>query len=313
MGRYVLRRLVALVPVWVGISLLAFALGALAPGDPAATLYQHLYDQPPPSQEALERLRQEWGLGDPLPTRYVRWAMAVMGGDLGLSYRTGRPVLVELAQGLGRTLELATFGLVVSVALAFPLGILSAVRHNSAMDSIIRVVSMGIAAMPSYWMAYLLILVFAVWLHLLPVAGSGTWRHLVLPVATVGISGSIGLSRLLRSSMLEALGQDYIRTALSKGLGSSRVVAIHALRNALIPAVTMMGKNFGALLTGSVIAETVFSRPGVGRVVLEAISFRDYPIIQGFVMLSGTLFVLMNLAVDLSYAWIDPRIRLTTE
>ena len=310
MGRYILRRLVAILPVCLGISLLAFALGALAPGDPAATLYQHLYDQPAPSEEALETFRQEWGLNDPLPVRYARWAVAAVQGDLGFSYRTGQPVLTELAQGLRRTLELATLGLVASVAIAFPLGVFSAVRHNSAADSLIRAVSMGIAAMPSYWMAYLLILVFAVWLRLLPVAGSGTWRHLVLPVATIGIGGSIGLSRLLRSSMLEVLGQDYIRTAISKGLATGHVVVGHALRNALIPAVTMMGRNFGALLTGSVIAETVFSRPGVGRVVLDAIFFRDYPVIQGFVMFSGVLFLLVNLVVDLSYAWIDPRIRL---
>lgn len=311
MGQYVARRLGALVLVWLGISLLAFILGTLAPGDPAPALYQLLYDQPPPNDEAIEAFRREWGLADPLPLRYGRWVLAAARGDLGLSYRTGRPVLWELAQGLRWTFLLALLSLGLAVILALPVGTFCALRANTAGDFAIRALSMLIASMPSYWVAYLLILLFAASLKLLPVAGTGSWRHLVLPVLSLGITGSVPISRAVRSSVLEVLAEDYTRTAVSKGLSRRLVIFRHVLRNALILPLTMMGRHFGALMTGSVVVETVFSRPGLGRVILEAIGFRDYPLIQGFVLLSGTVFVLVNLVVDLSYALIDPRIRLS--
>ncbi len=313
MHAYIARRLLSLAAVWLGISLLAFTLGAMAPGDPAYSLYSQLYGQPPPSQAAVDELREKLGLNDPFPIRYLRWVLRAARGDLGFSYRNGRPVLTELATAFGPSLQLAVGGLLAASLLAFPIGILSAVRHNSWLDMLMRFFSLLGSAMPSYWLAYLLILLFAVRLHWLPVAGVGTWRHLVLPGLTLGISGAAILSRLIRSSMLEVLGLEYVRTARAKGARERRVVLGHALRNALIPVVTVIGGMFGSLLAGAVIIETVFARPGVGRVIVDAISFRDYPVIQGFVLVSGFIFVIINLVVDLSYTWLDPRVRLVGE
>ena len=307
---YLARRVLSIVPVWIGISLLAFSLGTLAPGDPAAALYQHAYGIPPPNEAALQELREELGLNAPFPLRYGRWTFAALRGDLGISIRTGVAVWPELATRLWATLKLTLGGFIVATLIAFPIGILAAVRHNTWADLAARLFSLLGAAMPSYWLAYILILLFAVHLHLLPVAGTGSWRHLILPCFTLGLGGAAILSRLLRSSMLEILGNDYIRTARAKGLPERRVVLFHALRNALIPVVTVMGTILGHLLTGTIIVETVFAWPGLGQLIVDSIFFRDYPVIQGFVLFAGTVFVLINLVVDLSYTWIDPRVRL---
>lgn len=308
--RYLARRVLYLVPVWLAISLLAFGLGALAPGDPAEAIYFETFGEPPNDELALEKLREELGLNDPLPIRYGRWLFDAVRGDLGESYRSGMPVLPALISPLGSTLILALGGLIAASMIAFPLGILAAVKHNSLIDVVARFFSLIGAAIPSYWLAYMFILVFAVYLHWLPVAGAGSWRHLILPCFTLGLSGAALLSRLLRSSMLEVLGYDYIRTARAKGLSERKVILQHALRNALIPVVTVMGNMFGLLLSGAIIVETVFARPGLGRLIIEAISFRDYPVIQGFVLFTGTVFVLVSLIIDLSYTWIDPQVRL---
>ena len=308
--RHLARRVLYLVPVWLAISLLAFGLGALAPGDPAEAIYFETFGEPPNDELALEKLREELGLNDPLPIRYGRWLFDAVRGDLGESYRSGMPVLPALISPLGSTLILALGGLIAASMIAFPLGILAAVKHNSLIDVVARFFSLIGAAIPSYWLAYMFILVFAVYLHWLPVAGAGSWRHLILPCFTLGLSGAALLSRLLRSSMLEVLGYDYIRTARAKGLSERKVILQHALRNALIPVVTVMGNMFGLLLSGAIIVETVFARPGLGRLIIEAISFRDYPVIQGFVLFTGTVFVLVSLIIDLSYTWIDPQVRL---
>lgn len=308
--RYLARRVLYLLPVWLAISVLAFGLGALAPGDPAEAIYFETFGEPPNDEVALEKLREELGLNDPLPVRYGRWVFDAIRGDLGDSYRNGLPVLPGLISPLGSTLQLAVGGLIAASLIAFPLGILAAVKHNSLIDVLARLFSLMGAAIPSYWLAYMFILLFAVNLQWLPVAGTGTWRHLILPCFTLGLGGAALLSRLLRSSMLEVLGYDYIRTARAKGLSEPKVILIHALRNALIPVVTVMGNMFGFLLSGAIIVETVFARPGLGRLIIEAISFRDYPVIQGFVLFTGTVFVLVSLVVDLSYTWIDPQVRL---
>ncbi|MCU0493959.1 MAG: ABC transporter permease [Chloroflexaceae bacterium] len=310
MTNYFLRRLLALIPVLFGISLLAFVISMLAPGDPAGALYQQLYGEQPRDAETLERFRQELGLNDPAPLRYLRWLGGVAQGNLGASFRSGQPVLHELTSNAPPTLLLALGGLAVSVALAFPLGVLSALRPNGGFDLLARLFSLLGAAMPSFWLAYLLILLFAVRLRWLPVAGLGTWQHLVLPCLTLGLAGAATLSRLIRSSLLEVLGQDYVRTARAKGLREGLVVLRHALRNALLPVVTVLGNRFAALLAGAVIIETIFAWPGLGKLILDAIAFRDYPLIQGFVLFTGLVFVLVNLAVDLLYRVIDPRIRL---
>ena len=308
--RYLARRVLYLLPVWLAISLLAFGLGALAPGDPAEAIYFETFGEPANDEVALDNLREELGLNDPLPLRYGRWIINAVRGDLGDSYRNGSPVLPALTARLGSTLQLAVGGLIIAALIAFPLGIIAAVKHNSLIDVLARIFSLIGAAVPSYWLAYMFILVFAVYLHWLPVAGAGSWRHLVLPCFTLGLGGAALLSRLLRSSMLEVMGYDYIRTARAKGLSERKVILIHALRNALIPVVTVMGNMFGFLISGAIIVETVFARPGLGRLIIEAISFRDYPMIQGFVLFTGTVFVLVSLIVDLSYNWIDPRVRL---
>ena len=309
MTRYLLRRLFYLVPVWLGISFVAFSLANLTPGDPARLMLQRQLERQPTPEE-VARARDELQLDDPFIVRYVRWLGDAMTGDLGTSYRTGESVLGALIDRFPNTLQITLLGLLAALAVALPLGILSAVWRRSPIDHLSRVVALLGASMPSYWVAYLLILVFAVRMKVLPVAGQGTWQHLVLPSITLGLGASASLMRLTRSEMLEVLGQDFIRTSRAKGLGPRAVVIGHALRNALIPVTTVAGLRFAGLLGGAVIVETIFAWPGIGKFVLDSIFDRDYPVVQGFVMFMGTVFLLVNLLVDLSYAWLDPRIRL---
>ncbi len=311
MARYLLRRLVYLVPVWLGISFVAFALANLTPGDPARLMLQRQFARQPTAEEVAQA-RLELGLDEPFIVRYVHWLGNAMTGDLGESYRTGEPVLGALLSRFPVTLQIALLGVLGAIAISLPLGVLAAVWRNSPIDHFSRVLALLGASMPNYWVAYLLILLFAVQLHVLPVAGRGTWQHLVLPSVTLGLAASASLMRLTRSEMLEALGQDFVRTGRAKGLRPQTVVIGHALRNALIPVVTVAGLRFAGLLGGAVIVETIFAWPGIGKFVVDSIFDRDYPVIQGFVVFMGSVFLLINLAVDLSYAWLDPRVRLTT-
>lgn len=309
MLRFVLRRLVYLVPVWIGISLVAFALANLTPGDPARLALQRSLGRQPTGEEA-EAVREQMGLNDPAPVRYINWLGDALTGDLGTSYRTGQPVLESLADRFPNTLQIAGFGLVLAIAIAIPLGILAAVYRRGPIDHASRVVALLGASMPSYWVAYLLILLFSVQLGMLPVAGSSTWQHAIMPAVTLGIGGSASLMRLTRSEMLETLNQDYIRTARAKGLHSRTMLVQHALRNTMIPISTVLGMRLAGMLGGAVIVETIFSWPGIGKLVVDAIFDRDYPMIQGFVIFMGTAFLIINLIVDLGYGLIDPRIRL---
>jgi peptide/nickel transport system permease protein len=309
MSRYLLRRVLALIPVWLGISFIAFALANLAPGDPAWLTLQRELNRPPNGEE-LARAREAMGLNEPFVVRYVTWLGKAVTGDFGTSYANGGPVFEELARRFPNTLQLAVISLLIALGLALPLGVLSAVKRNSLLDHFARVNALIGAAMPSYWLAYLLILIFAIHLSLLPVAGRGTWQHAVLPSVTLAMAATASLMRLTRAELLEVLGQDYVRTARAKGLNARAVHLRHAFRNALIPVVTVVGMRFGALLGGTVIVETIFAWPGVGKYMVESIFNRDYPVIQGFVLFMGTVFILVNLLVDLSYAWLDPRIQL---
>lgn len=310
MVRFILRRLVYLVPVWIGISLVAFILANLAPGDPARlTLQRELGRQPTSEETAIAR--ESMGLNDPAPLRYVRWLGDALTGDFGTSYRTGQSVLASLAERFPTTLEIAMGGLLFAMALAIPLGVLAALYQRRHIDHLSRVLALFGASMPSFWVAYLLILLFSVKLGWLPVAGSQTWQHAVMPALTLGIAGSAGLMRLTRSEMLETLGHDYIRTARAKGLATRPILVGHALRNAMIPIVTVLGMRFAGMLGGAVIVETIFSWPGIGKLMVDAIFDRDYPMIQGFVLFMGTAFLLINLVVDIAYGLIDPRIRLS--
>lgn len=306
---YVVRRLLVLVPVWLGISLIAFLLATLAPGDPAHLMLQ-AEGTPDPTRAEIEAMRARLGLDQPVPIRYVRWVGAAATGDLGTSYRSGEPVVRHLVDRSLITLRIALPAMVIALAVALPVGVLAAVWRNRVADHLSRVVALTADSVPAYWLAYLLIILFSIKLGLLPVSGRGTWQHYVLPAVTLGVGTTASLMRLTRSSLLEVLGEDYVRTARAKGVSAVRTVCTHALRNALIPVVTVAGLVLAHFVTGTVIIETVFAWPGVGKFVVDSIFARDYPVIQGFVVLAGTLFLVINLLVDLAYVWLDPRIRL---
>lgn len=307
---YVGRRLWSLVPVWLGISLLAFALGNLVPGDPVEMILLQRTGEIP-TRAAVEQLREQLGLNAPAPLRYARWVGQAARGDLGVSYRTGVPVGQALLERLPSTLELAAMSLILAIVIALPLGVAAAVRRGSWVDHGSRLIALLGTSVPAFLLGYALIMVFAVALHLLPVAGSDGAASLILPVITLALAEAAALTRLTRATMLEVLGEDYVRTARAKGVPRGRVLFRHALRNALNPLVTLTGVRAGRLLGGAVIVETVFARPGIGKLVVDSIHDRDYPLIQGFVLLMGSIFLLANLAVDLSYTGLDPRMRLS--
>jgi len=312
--RYVVRRLLLLVPVLLGASVIIFMVLHLAPGDPAEIM---LGSQA--TQADLERLRAELGLTQPLYVQYVHWVGLVARGDLGRSIWMKRPVLNEVLGRFKATLVLTGAALVLSTAAGLALGIASAIRPNSLLDRLSAVASLFGASMPVFWLGIVLMVVFALWLGWLPASGmfapygGGDLRdllvHLALPAVTLAAASVTIIARLTRSTMLETLGQDYIRTARAKGVVERAVVLRHGLKNALIPIVTVVGVQAGYLLGGAVLTETVFAWPGVGTLMVQGILARDFPLVQGCVLVVALSFVLINLAVDLLYAWLDPRIR----
>jgi len=308
-GGYLLRRLALLVPTLVGISLLAFTVANLAPGDAAEQFLRRTLDHPPtPAEVAAARV--ELGLDRPLAVQYGAWAVDAVRGDLGVSYSTRRPVLDELVRRIPFTLELAVPAALLALLLAVPLATVSVLSRNRLPDHVLRVVSLAGASMPTFWLALLLIVVFAVRLSAVPVAGRHGWTSLILPVTALTLAPAAVLARFTRSAMLEILGEDYIRMARAKGLYPWRILTRHAMRNAAIPLLTVFALSFGHLLAGAVVVETIFVWPGVGTLILDAITERDYPVIQAFVLYTGVAFVLLNLVVDLAYTVIDPRVRL---
>jgi peptide/nickel transport system permease protein len=309
---YVLRRVAYLVPTWLGITLLAFVMAQFAPGDPAAAFFAREHGRPGSTAE-VERTRDALGLSDPAPQRYLRSVTDALHGDLGTSYTSGRPVADELLERFPATLELGVAGTLLAVAIGLPLGILAALRRNSVIDQLTRGGSLIAASMPSFWIAYLLIILFSIKLHLLPSFGAGGLDHLVLPALALALGEAGLVARLARSSLLEVLGQDYMTTARAKGLPERRTIGLHAMKNALAPVVTQVGLIFGFLIAYSAIVEVIFIWPGIGRLAVESITQRDYPVIQGFVIFAGTVFVLVNLLVDLIYQRLDPRITLGAE
>lgn len=308
MKRHVLIRVLSLVPLWLGISVLAFVLSNLAPGDPATVMAHRLTDAPP-SEEQIAAIRRTYHLDEQLPLRYARWLGAALRGDLGRSYRTKEPVLNELVAHFPATFKIACAALLIALAISLPLGMLAAVRRNQWPDYVARAGALLGASLPSYWLAYLLILVFALGAGWLPVAGREGTGAMVLPALTLGLGAAASLVRLTRSSLLEVLGEDFIRAARAKGLSERVVIWRHALRGALIPVLTFTGITFGHLLGGAVIVERIFAWPGVGSLLMDSIYDRDYPVIQGFVLFMGAVFTLLSLVADLLYMWIDPRIR----
>lgn len=311
MGRFIIQRLIGLVGILFGISLITFSFTQLAPGDPAAILLELQNPGVPPTREAISAYRTQLGLDAPAPVRYLRWLGGVLSGDLGLSYRTGQPIAAEIAARLPGTLMLTGTSLVLAVIVGVPLGILAALRRGSVWDLISRAVALVGATLPSYLLSMLLVLIFAVWLGWLPAFGSGTIQQLILPSIALAAGVVTQLTRLTRASLLEVLGQDFVRTAQSKGLGEQLVVQRHALRNALLPILTVLGVSMGNLLSGAVIVETIFSWFGIGKYAVDAIFLRDYPVVQGVVLYFTVAFVLVNVLVDLAYAWLDPRLRTT--
>ena len=301
---YILRRLLHIIPVLFGVTLLTFSMLHLIPGDPAQILAG-----PDASASDIMALRQQMGLDKPLTVQYVDYLKGLAQGDLGRSMSTRRPVLDELMDRFPNTLILAVAGVGVAVLLGIPIGVLAAIRARTMVDHAAMVLALlGISA-PAFWLGFILMMVFSVHLGWFPSAGYRSWGHLVLPAFTLGTGAMAIVARMTRSSLLEVLNQDYVRTARAKGLHEVLVIAKHALRNALIPTTTVVGLSFGSLLGGAVLTEMVFAWPGLGRLIVYSIGIRDLPVIQGAVLLLALTFVLVNLGVDLLYGLIDPRVR----
>ena len=299
------RRLLQSLVVVLGVSFVVFFILHLT-GDPALVLLP-----PETSPEDVQKFREVMGFNDPFLVQYGRFLAGAVRGDFGQSVRHGEPAFGLVAERLPATFELAGAGLALALVLAIPAGIVSAVRRNTLLDYVSTVVALLGQSMPTFWLGIMLILLFSVQLQWLPSSGRGTLDHLILPAITLGLFTTARITRLTRSGMLEVLNQDYIRTARAKGVSNPPVVWKHALKNAAIPIVTIVGIELGTLLGGSVITETIFAWPGVGRLSVQAIYNRDYPVVQAAVFLLATTFVVVNLLVDLAYSYLDPRIRLT--
>jgi ABC-type dipeptide/oligopeptide/nickel transport system permease component len=305
MLRYLLRRLLLTIPVLLGVATLVFSLIHLVPGDPAQSM---LGDSAPP--EDVAKLRQSLGLDRPLLVQYRAFLGGVVRGDLGNSFRYGTPVTREIGSRLVRTIQLALAAMAVAILVAIPLGIVAAVWKGTAVDHVAMTVSLAGISMPNFWLGPLLAILFAVVLGWLPVAGTGSVAHLVLPAVTLGAALAAILARMTRASVIEELRELYVTAARARGVSRSRAIVRHAFRNSLIPIVTILGLQFGAVLTGTIITETIFAWPGVGRLLIQAINFRDYPLVQGCILFISFTYVVMNLLTDLTYGVLDPRIRL---
>src|SRR6266542_1556443 len=305
MFSYLAQRMLAAVPVLLGVSLLVFSMLHLVPGDPVRLMLSEFQTTP----EQIERLRSQLHLDEPLPLQFGRFVWDASHGDLGTSIRTRRPVAVEIADNLPSTLQLALAGLVVAGVLGVTLGIVAAVNQRSSIELGSMLLALLGVSMPSFWLGLLLIFLFSLRLRIFPATGGGDLLHLILPAVTLGLGAAAILARLTRSSMLEVLRQEYVTTARAKGLLEWVVITRHVLKNALIPVVTIFGLQFGQLLAGTFVVETVFARPGLGRLVIDGILNKDLPVVQGVVLVVATAYVVVNLLVDLSYGLLDPRIR----
>jgi peptide/nickel transport system permease protein len=305
MAEYLVRRLVLAVPVLLGVSIAVFLMMHLIPGDPALAM---LRGQPTVRPEDIDRVRHQLGLDDPLPVQYLKYMGRVLQGDFGESVKSHRPVITMIGEQAWPTLQLALAAMVLAVTIGVVLGTVSALRQNSWVDTTSMVVALFGVSMPNFWLGLLLIYIFSVRLGWLPITGSGGWERLILPAIALGLDFSAVTARLVRSSLLEVLRQDYILAARAKGLRYTTVVTRHALRNAMIAVITIIGLQFGFLLSGAVVIETVFARQGIGRLAITAILSKDFPLVQGIVLVSAAIYVLINLLVDLSYSFLDPRI-----
>jgi len=304
---FIQGRLLLAIPTVFAVSIAVFLMLYLIPGDPASIYLGDNLATP----ERLEQIRHEMGLDRPIYVQYLDFIGRALQGDLGRSLQNGRPVALELAERLPRTAELAAAAFVVSIVFGVSLGIVSALRHNTWVDSFAMLIALAGVSMPIFWLGLLAILVFSLQLGWVPVTGQHGIASLVLPATVLGIVSSATLVRLVRSSMLEVLRQEYVTTARAKGLRERIVIRRHAFKNALIPVVTVLGLEVGSLLSGAVITETVFARPGIGKLIVDSIQSKDFTVVQGAVLFVAATYVLVNLIVDVSYAFVDPRIRVS--
>lgn len=309
MYRYVLKRLVMMVPVLIGVSFLVFFILAVSPGDPARMI---LGEQA--SQESIEALQEEMGLKDPVIIRYGRYMKDVLQGDFGASYKTKLDVKMQVLDRFPNTVLLSTAGILVALLIGVPIGILSARKQYSWMDNTTTVLGLIGVAMPNFWLGLLLVMLFSLKLGWLPSSGMGEGfipmiKSLILPALTLGTGCAASIMRMTRSSMLEAMRQDYIDTARAKGLNESYITKHHMFKNALIPIITIIGLQFGLLLGGAALTETIFSWPGLGRFMVESIKSKDMPMVLGSAMFLAVMYSLVNLVVDILYAYVDPRIK----
>jgi len=304
MLNYLIKRLFSTIPVLIGISLLLFFMLRLLPGDPAQVLAGQMA-----SPEEIENIRHQLGLDRPIYEQYAHYLSRLVRFDLGRSARTQNPVTQEIWARLPNTLLLAVVAITLACLFGIPAGIISAVRPYSWIDYLVTTSALFGMSMPVFWLGLMLVVLFSVILKWLPAGGTGSWQHVILPSFTLAAFVVAFIARMTRSTMLETLSQDFTTTARSKGLQERVVVIKHALKNAMIPIITVVGLQFGLLLGGAVLTETVFAWPGLGRLIVDSILARDYPVIQGTILIFGLLYIMVNLVVDLIYALVDPRIR----
>lgn len=304
MIKFIVKRIMMMIPVILGISFIIFLIMNLTPGDPAQLM---LGDNA--TEEQLEALREEMGLNDNFFVRYFNYMRNALKGDFGKSYRNNLPVFNELFSRFPNTLRLAFWGISISIIIGIPTGVISAVKQYTLIDNVSLITALFMTSIPSFWLGLMLVLFFSLKLSILPATGVDTWRHFILPSITVAATTLAMLIRMTRSTMLEVIRQDYIRTAKAKGASDRKVIFIHALRNALLPIVTVIGINFGFLLGGALIAETVFAIPGLGSLMIASVRMKDTPMVMACVLFVAIVIGVVNLVIDILYAYIDPRIK----
>lgn len=304
MVKFIIKRLLWLIPICLGVSLIIFAIMDLSPGDPARLLLGESA-----TEEAVEQLREELGLNEPFFSRYFDWVSGVFTGDFGISYRTRQPVFDEVIARFPRTVKLALLTSVISVVLSIPMGVISAVRRYSATDNILLTLNLILTSAPAFLIGLIFILLFSLKLGWFPATGIETWKHFVLPATAAALNYSAALQRMTRSSMLETIRSDYIRTAKAKGAKEFRVIMKHAMGNAILPVITLIGINFGWQLGGTIIIEQLFAIPGIGTLLITSVNFKDAPQVMASSVFVAILAALINLLVDILYAAIDPRVK----
>ncbi len=304
MTKYILKRLLTMLPVLLGVTFVIFTMLYISPGEPADFILGDLA-----TREAKDQFNEQYGINKPFFVRFANYVLGALQGDLGTSYITKKPVVTEISERFPNTLKLAFLAMCVATVIGVTLGILSATKQYSLWDNIIRVFSIIGVSMPNFWAGLMLILLFSVEWELLPASGFSSWKHWILPAVTVGFSSSASIMRMTRSSMLDAIRQDYIRTARAKGQSEHIITWHHALRNSMIPVMTTIGLSFGRLFGGMAITESVFAVPGIGKMIVDAIPVKNAPVVQGGILFIACAMSLINLVVDVLYAYIDPRIK----